>query len=126
MKAKKYNMGGMMPAAPQDETTIKGRKGKKLPAPRRAPYDDSGVNVGGGPKGGPKPSPKGAGGVMAGPNPMTGAPMPPKKKKKRAPMGGGGMGGAMPMMKKGGKVRGCGMARGGSVRKCKMVKMKGA
>jgi len=29
-------------------------------------------------------------------------------------------------MKKGGKVRGCGMARGGSVRKCKMVKMKGA
>ena len=59
MKAKKYNMGGMMPAAPQDETTIKGRKGKKLPAPRRAPYDDSGTGLGGGPKGGPK----GAGGL---------------------------------------------------------------
>lgn len=28
--------------------------------------------------------------------------------------------------KKGGKVRGCGMARGGAVRPCKMVKMKGA
>jgi len=124
-KMKKLNMGGMMPAAPQDETTIKGRKGKKLPAPRRAPYDDSGTGLGGGPKGGPKPSPKGTGGVMAGPNPMTGGPMPPKKKKKRAPMGGGGMGGAMPMMKKGGKVRGCGMAKQG-VRKAKMVTMKGA
>lgn len=33
-------------------------------------------------------------------------------------------GSAMPMMKKGGKIRGCGMARGGRV--CKMVKMKGA
>lgn len=28
--------------------------------------------------------------------------------------------------KKGGKVRGCGMARGGAVRPCKMVKMKGS
>jgi hypothetical protein len=28
--------------------------------------------------------------------------------------------------KKGGKVRGCGMARGGAVRQCKMVKMKGS
>ena len=124
MKAKKYNMGGMMPAAPQDETTIKGRKGKKLPAPRRAPYDDSGVNVGGGPKGGPKPSPKGAGGVMAGDNPMTGGPMPPSKG--RAPMGKGrGRGSKMPMMNKGGKVRGCGMAKQG-VRKAKMVRMKGS
>jgi len=124
MKAKKYNMGGMMPAAPQDETTIKGRKGKKLPAPRRAPirapYDDSGTGLGGGPKGGPK----GGGGPMTGPKPMTGGPMPPKKKK-RAPMGVGGMDGAMPMMKKGGKVRGCGMAKQG-VRKAKMVTMKGA
>ena len=77
------------------------------------------------PKGGPKPSPKGTGGVMAGPNPMTGGPMPPKKKK-RAPMGmGQDRGGAMPMMKKGGKVRGCGMAKQG-VRKAKMVTMKGA
>lgn len=33
---------------------------------------------------------------------------------------------AMPMMKAGGKVRGCGMARGGAVRQCKMVKMKGS
>lgn len=121
MKAKKYNMGGMTANVPESGPR---KKMKKKPVPR-APYDDSGVNVGGGPKGGPMPSPKGAGGVMAGPNPMTGGPMPPKKKK-RAPMGGGGMGGAMPMMKKGGKVRGCGMARGGSVRKCKMVKMKGA
>jgi hypothetical protein len=55
--------------------------------------------------------------------PMTGGPQP--KKKKRAPMGmDQGSGGAMPRMKKGGKVRGCGMARGGRV--CKMVKMKGA
>jgi len=125
MKAKKYNMGGMMPTAPQDESTMKGRKRKKPPAPRRAPYDDSGTGLGGGPKGGPKPSPKGTGGVMAGPNPMTGGPMPPKKKK-RAPMGmGQDRGGAMPMMKKGGKVRGCGMAKQG-VRKAKMVTMKGA
>jgi len=29
-------------------------------------------------------------------------------------------------MKRGGKVRGCGMARGGAVRECKIVKMKGA
>ena len=29
-------------------------------------------------------------------------------------------------MKKGGKGRGCGMARGGAVRQCKMVKMKGS
>jgi hypothetical protein len=123
-KVKKYQMGGMasmMREAPQDESTMKGRKGKKLPAPRRAPYDDSGTGLGGGPKGGPK-----GGGPMTGPKPMTGGPMPPKKKKKRAPMGGGGMGGAMPMMKKGGKVRGCGMARGGAVRSCKMVKMKGS
>lgn len=55
--------------------------------------------------------------------PMTGGPQP--KRKKRAPMGmDQGSGGAMPRMKKGGKVRGCGMARGGRV--CKMVKMKGA
>jgi hypothetical protein len=119
MKAKKYNMGGMMANVPES-----GPRKKKKPAPR-APYDDSGVNVGGGPKGGPKPSPKGTGGVMAGPNPMTGGPMPPKKKK-RAPMGmGQDRGGAMPMMKKGGKVRGCGMAKQG-VRKAKMVTMKGA
>jgi len=30
------------------------------------------------------------------------------------------------VFKKGGKVRGCGMARGGAVRECKIVKMKGA
>ncbi len=64
-----------------------------------------------------------------------------KKKKKRAlmPMGqgsGGAMpmqqheerhvtGGAMPMMKKGGKVRGCGIAKQG-IHKAKMVTMKGA
>lgn len=54
---------------------------------------------------------------------LSGGPQP--KKKKRAPMGmDQGSGGAMPRMKKGGKVRGCGMARGGRV--CKMVKMKGA
>jgi len=118
-KMKKLNMGGMTANVPES-----GPRKKKKPAPR-APYDDSGVNVGGGPKGGPKPSPKGAGGVMAGPNPMTGGPMPPKKKK-RAPMGmGQDRGGAMPMMKKGGKVRGCGMAKQG-VRKAKMVTMKGA
>ncbi len=118
-KMKKLNMGGMMANVPES-----GPRKKKKPTPR-APYDDSGVNVGGGPKGGPKPSPKGTGGVMAGPNPMTGGPMPPKKKK-RAPMGmGQGSGGAMPMMKKGGKVRGCGMAKQG-VRKAKMVTMKGA
>jgi hypothetical protein len=118
-KMKKLNMGGMMANVPES-----GPRKKKKPAPR-APYDDSGVNVGGGPKGGPKPSPKGTGGVMAGPNPMTGGPMPPKKKK-RAPMGmGQDRGGAMPMMKKGGKVRGCGMAKQG-VRKAKMVTMKGA
>lgn len=29
-------------------------------------------------------------------------------------------------MKRGGKVRGCGMARGGAVRPCKIVKMKGS
>lgn len=29
-------------------------------------------------------------------------------------------------MKRGGKVRGCGLARGGAVRPCKMVKMKGS
>ncbi len=122
MKAKKYNMGGMMANVPQSGPK---KKIKKTP-PQPAPYDDSGVNVGGGPKGGPKPSPKGAGGIMGGPKPMTGGPMPPRKKK-RGPMGmGQDRGGAMPMMKKGGKVRGCGMARGGSVRKCKMVKMKGA
>jgi hypothetical protein len=111
MKAKKYNMGGMMP------------KGGPMPRKKKpeqpAPYDDSGV-----PLGGPKGGPKGGGGPMTGPKPMTGGPMPPKKKK-RAPMGGGGMGGAMPMMKKGGKVRGCGMAKQG-VRKAKMVTMKGA
>ena len=41
-----------------------------------------------------------------------------RKKKKRPPMG-------MPTMKKGGKVRGCGMATQGN-RKAKMVTMKGA
>ena len=56
---------------------------------------------------------------------MTGGPQP--KRKKRAPMGmDQDSGGAMPRMKKGGKVRGCGLARGGSVRPCIMVKMKGA
>jgi len=50
------------------------------------------------------------------------SPMPVKKK--RPSMGESNEG--MPRMKKGGKIRGCGMARGGAVRKCKMVKMKGA
>lgn len=50
------------------------------------------------------------------------SPMPVKKKRPSM----GGSDGGMSRMKKGGKVRGCGMARGGAVRKCKMVKMKGA
>ena len=76
MKAKKYNMGGMMgaPAAPA---------GPAAPA-------------------------------MVDPARGGGAPAP-----------GQGSGGGMPAMKKGGKVRGCGMAKQG-VRKAKMVVMKGA
>ena len=78
------------------------RKNPKGPAP----YDDSGIGLGTGPK------------------PPTGGPMPPKKK--RAPMGKGrGRGSKMPMMKHGGKVRGCGIAKQG-VRKAKMVTMKGS
>lgn len=70
----------------------------------------------------PKPAPTPSGGPR---ERVTGGPQP--KRKKRAPMGmDQDSGGAMPRMKKGGKVRGCGMARGGSVRPCKMVKMKGA
>jgi hypothetical protein len=118
-KMPKYQRG-MMVAAEMPES---GPRKKKKPVPR-APYDDSGVNVGGGPKGGPKPSPKGTGGVMAGPNPTTGGPMPPSKR--RAPMAKGrDRASKMPMMNKGGKVRGCGMAKQG-VRKAKMVRMKGS
>ena len=59
-----------------------------------------------------------------GPRTPTGGPMPPSKR--RAPMGKGrGRGSKMPMMNKGGKVRGCGMAKQG-VRKAKMVRMKGS
>ena len=59
-----------------------------------------------------------------GPRTPTGGPMPPSKG--RAPMGKGrGRGSKMPMMNKGGKVRGCGMAKQG-VRKAKMVRMKGS
>jgi len=59
-----------------------------------------------------------------GPKTPTGGPMPPSKG--RAPMGKGrGRGSKMPMMNKGGKVRGCGMAKQG-VRKAKMVRMKGS
>jgi len=78
------------------------RKNPKGPAP----YDDSGTGLGTGPK------------------PPMGGPMPPKKK--RAPTGRGrGRGSKMPMMKHGGKVRGCGIAKQG-VRKAKMVTMKGS
>jgi len=114
MKAKKYNMGGMMP------------KGGPMPRKKKpgqpAPYDDSGVPLGG-PKG-PKPMP--GGDPMPSGGPKGSVIVDPAKKKKRAPMRvGQGSGGAMPMMKKGGKVRGCGMAKQG-VRKAKMVTMKGA
>ena len=53
--------------------------------------------------------------------------MPGKKANKKMPkkmMNGGKSSKKMPMMKKGGKVRGCGMAKQG-VRKAKMVTMKG-
>jgi len=59
-----------------------------------------------------------------GPRTPTGGPMPPSKR--RAPMAKGrDRGSKMPMMNKGGKVRGCGMAKQG-VRKAKMVRMKGS
>ena len=109
MKAKKYNMGGPMPQ-------------KKKPG-QPAPYDDSGVPLGG-PKG-PKPSPRGPMPVPSG-GPRDSVIVDPAKKKKRAPMRmEQGSGGAMPMMKKGGKVRGAGCATQGT-RKAKMVTMKGA
>jgi|TARA_R110000787_G_C13235729_1_gene427756 hypothetical protein len=94
MKAKKYNMGGMMgapaapagPAAPAmvDPARAEAERKKKLALMRMMQA-----------KGGGAPAP------------------------------GQGSGGGMPAMKKGGKVRGCGMAKQG-VRKAKMVVMKGA
>jgi len=106
-KVKKYQMGGMasmMREAPQDESTMKGRKRRtpSMPAPEMAP---------------PRPLPP-----------------KPKKKPRDPREGGPGMpqmpmmnkGGKVKKMKSGGKVRGCGMARGGAVRPCKMVKMKGS
>ena len=107
MKSKRYNRGGMMAPAPESGP----RKKMKRPG-QPVPYDDSGS-----PKG-PMPAPLGG--------PKGSVIVDPAKKKKRAPMQmGQGSGGAMPMMKKGGKVRGCGMAKQG-VRKAKMVTMKGA
>ena len=122
-KMPKYQRGMMveagMPESGSKKPMVMPKKKKKV---NPSLYSDP--DLGGGPKGGPKPSPKGAGGVMAGDNPMTGGPMPPSKR--RAPMGKGrGRGSKMPMMNKGGKVRGCGMAKQG-VRKAKMVRMKGS
>ena len=74
MKAKKYNMGGMMP------------KGGPMPRKKKpgqpAPYDDSGVPLGG-PKG-PKPMP--GGDPMPSGGPKDSVIVDPAKKKKRAPM----------------------------------------
>ena len=105
-KVKKYQMGGMasmMREAPQDESTMKGRKRRmpSLPAPEMAP---------------PRPLPP-----------------KPKKKRRDPREGGPGMpqmpmmnkGGKVKKMKSGGKVRGCGMAKQG-VRAAKMVTMKGS
>ena len=105
-KVKKYQMGGMasmMREAPQDESTMKGRKRRtpSMPAPEMAP---------------PRPLPP-----------------TPKKKRRDPREGGPGMpqmptmkaGGKVKKMKSGGKVRGCGMAKQG-VRAAKMVTMKGS
>jgi hypothetical protein len=105
-KVKKYQMGGMasmMREAPQDESTMKGRKRRtpSMPAPEMAP---------------PRPLPP-----------------KPKKKRRDPREGGPGMpqmptmkaGGKVKKMKSGGKVRGCGMAKQG-VRAAKMVTMKGS
>jgi hypothetical protein len=101
---KKMNMGGMTsPMMGASGAPESGRKKpmmmppKPKPAPR-APYDDS--EMGNGPK--PK--------VIVDP-----AKKSPKPRMK-SPMG---KGGDMPRMKKGGKVRGAGMAKKG-VRACKM------
>ena len=99
---KKMNMGGMTApmmgasGAPQSGPKKPMMPPKPKPAPR-APYDDS--DMGNGPK--PK--------VIVDP-----AKKSPKPRMK-SPMG---KGGDMPRMKKGGKVRGYGMARGGKA--CKM------
>lgn len=99
---KKMNMGGMTSpmmgasGAPQSGPKKPMMPPKPKPAPR-APYDDS--DMGNGPK--PK--------VIVDP-----AKKSPKPRMK-SPMG---KGGDMPRMKKGGKVRGYGMARGGKA--CKM------
>ena len=99
---KKMNMGGMTApmmgasGAPQSGPKKPMMPPKPKPAPR-APYDDS--DMGNGPK--PK--------VIVDP-----AKKSPKPRMK-SPMG---KGGDMPRLKKGGKVRGYGMARGGKA--CKM------
>ena len=104
-KVKKYQMGGMasmMREAPQDESTMKGRKRRALsmPEPERAP---------------PKPLPPKPKKKRQGPRGGPGMPQMPMMEK----------GGKVKKMKSGGKVRGCGMAKQG-VRAAKMVTMKGS
>lgn len=104
-KVQKYQMGGMasmMREAPQDESTMKGRKRRALsmPEPEMAP---------------PKPLPPKPKKKRQGPRGGPGMPQMPMMEK----------GGKVKKMKSGGKVRGCGMAKQG-VRAAKMVTMKGS
>ena len=93
-KVKKMNTGGFMKIGDglqkldvnKDADKVKANRGKavkKKPKPR-APYDDSGIKVGGGPKPKPTPKPKPSPKPKVGPKtgtsgPKTGGPNPPKR-----------------------------------------------
>ena len=89
-KVKKMNSGGFMKIGDglqkldvnKDADKVKANRGKavkKQPKPR-APYDDSGVKVGGGPRPKPKATPKPKAGPKSGTSgPKTGGPNPPKR-----------------------------------------------
>ena len=89
-KVKKMNTGGFMKIGDglqkldvnKTDDKVKANRGmaiKKKPKPR-APYDDSGVKVGGGPKPKPKVTPKPKAGPKLGTSgPKAGGPNPPKR-----------------------------------------------
>jgi hypothetical protein len=119
---KKMNMGGMATANKYDRNTKERREEADMQSGRlkfeKAPAGPLKMKKGGK----VKPVKKMNMGGMTAPSGMDAAAMMAMKKKKRKPMMPAKQamdgGAAMPMMKKGGKVRGYGMARGGKA--CKM------
>ena len=120
---KKMNMGGMATANKYDRNTKERREEADMQSGRlkfeKAPSGPLKMKKGGK----VKPVKKMNMGGMTSPSGMDAAAMMAMKKKKRKPMMPAQQamdgGAAMPMMKKGGKVRGAGMAKKG-VRACKM------